>query len=83
MQACSFGAIHCIQCDSVKEALALYPEEYDKIKYDLRLAFDITRQVCLYLVCFVLRKIRITLIFSMLLNPMIFNNFIHDSLKIS
>lgn len=45
VRACSFGAIHCIQCDSVKEALSLYPEEYDKIKYDLRLAFDITRQV--------------------------------------
>lgn len=43
--ACSYGAIHCISCNDVRSALELYPEEYDKIKYDLVLSFDITRQV--------------------------------------
>ena len=45
VEACSFGAIHSISCDSVRAALELYPEEYHKLKYDLVLSFDITQQV--------------------------------------
>ncbi|XP_066936219.1 potassium voltage-gated channel subfamily H member 1-like [Clytia hemisphaerica] len=45
VKACSYCNIHSVSCDSVADALYLYPEEYDKIKYDLQLAFDITRQL--------------------------------------
>lgn len=45
VEACSFGTIHSICTGLVHEALALYPEDLDKIKYQLILSFDITRQV--------------------------------------
>ena len=45
VEACSFGTIHCITRDHLREALGLFPEEYEKIRYGLVLSLDITRQV--------------------------------------
>ena len=43
--ASTFCNIHCIDFESIKEALALYPEEYDNLRTGLRLTIDLTKHV--------------------------------------
>ena len=43
--ASTFCNIHCITFDCIKEALALYPEEYEKLRTGLRLTIDLTKEV--------------------------------------
>ncbi|XP_065661768.1 potassium voltage-gated channel subfamily H member 7 isoform X3 [Hydra vulgaris] len=45
VKSTSYSIVHSINIDSLFEALALFPEELNKIKYTLKLSVDITKKI--------------------------------------